>query len=139
MVYRNLRVPVQVQDNMHLIYLGCIYTFKVIEPRKSSDKLFVTLFIVISIPIIIHVATQTCMQHLLEMELWDRTWDGFQRLHRYWRPMLETKYVDDNFEMVVTVLADLVTNILYLLALPMLKVGHQHPKDVTNIEILSPT
>ena len=38
-------------------------------------------------------------------------------LHRGWRRMLETKYVGDNFEMLVTVLPDFVTNILYLLAL----------------------
>ena len=41
--------------------------------------------------------------------------------------MLETKCVDDNSKMLVTVLA-----IFYM------SVGHQHPKDVTNIEILSP-
>ena len=57
-------------NNMHLIYLGCIYTFKVIEPRKSSDKLFVTLVIVISIPLIIHAATQSCIQHLI-CSRWD--------------------------------------------------------------------
>ena len=38
--------------------------------------------------------------------------------------MLETKCVGDNFEMLVTV------NISF---------GHQQPKDVINIEILSPT
>ena len=137
MVYRNLRVPVQVHDNMHLIYLGCIYTFKVIEPRKSLAKLFVTLVIVISIPIIIHAATQSCMQHLLEMGLWGRTWDGFQRLRRCWRRMLETKYVGDNFEMLVTVSADFVTNILYLLALPPIS-KFCHQRKITNIH-LSPT
>ena len=70
-----------------------------------------------------------------------------RRLHRCWWRMLETKYVGDNFEMLVTVLADFVTNILYLLALasgtniqkmsPILKFRHQHPQIVTNIK--SPT
>ena len=36
-------------------------------------------------------------------------------LHRCWRRMLEKKCVGDNFEMLVTVLAVFVTNILYLL------------------------
>ena len=44
--------------------------------------------------------------------------------------MLETKFVGDKFEMLVTVLAVFVANI---------SVGRQHSKDVTNIEILSPT
>ena len=57
----------------------------------------------------------------------------WQRRHRYWWRMLETKW--DNFEMLVTVLAIFVTNILYILTL----VGYQHPKDVTNIEVLSLT
>ena len=48
--------------------------------------------------------------------------------------MLETKCVDENFKMLVTGLAFLVTNIHYLLC-----VWHQHSKDVTNIEIQSPT
>ena len=33
--------------------------------------------------------------------------------------MLETKYVGDNYEMLVTVLADFVTNILFILALAL--------------------
>ena len=37
-------------------------------------------------------------------------------LHRCWLRILETKYVGDNFEMLVTVLVDFVTSILYLLA-----------------------
>ena len=37
-------------------------------------------------------------------------------LHRCWRRMLETKFVGENSEMFVTVLADFVTNIVYLLA-----------------------
>ena len=59
--------------------------------------------------------------------------------------MLETKYVGDNFEMLVTVLADFATNILYLLALasgtniqkmsPISKFCQQHPKIVTNIYV----
>ena len=67
------------------------------------------------------------------------------RLHRCWRRMLETKYVGDNFEMLVTVLAHFVTNILFLLLLasgtniekmsPISKFCHQH--KVTNIK--SPT
>ena len=58
------------------------------------------------------------------------------------------KYVGDNFEMLVTVLADFVTNILYLLALasgtniqkmsPISKFYREHLKNVTNIH-LSPT
>ena len=65
-------------------------------------------------------------------------------LHRCWWRMLKTKYVGDNFEMLVTVVADFVTNILYLLALasgtniqkmsPISKFCHQHPKIVTNIK-----
>ena len=43
--------------------------------------------------------------------------------------LLETKYVGDNFEMLVTVLADFVTKILYFLALA----------SVTNIQKMSPT
>jgi len=50
------------------------------------------------------------------------TYDGYIWC---WRRKLETKYVDDKFEMLVTVLANFVTNILY--------------QYVTNIEILSPT
>ena len=59
--------------------------------------------------------------------------------------MLETKYVGDSFEMLVTVLADFVANILYLLALasgisiqkmsPISKFCHQHPKIVNNIYV----
>ena len=66
-------------------------------------------------------------------------------LHRCWWRMLETKYVGDNFEMLVTeMLADFVTNILYLLALasgtniqkmsPISKFCNQHPKIFTNIK-----
>ena len=61
--------------------------------------------------------------------------------------MLETKYVGDNFEMLVTVLVDFVTNILYLFALasgtniqkmsPISKFCHQHPKNVTSIKSIS--
>ena len=61
--------------------------------------------------------------------------------------MLETKCVEDDFEMLVTVLAIFVTSILYLLTLvsgtniqkrsPISKFCHQHPKIVTNIK--SPT
>ena len=58
-------------------------------------------------------------------------------LHRCWWQMLETKCVGDNFEMLVTFLAVFVTNILYLLTYDGVNVGHQQPKDVTNIEILS--
>ena len=62
---------------------------------------------------------------LVSIVLDEPLWFGFEiilsiiiiRLHRYWWRMLETKYVDDNFEMLVTVLADFITNILYLLAL----------------------
>ena len=49
--------------------------------------------------------------------------------------MLETKCFDDNFKMLVTILAVVVTNILYLFNI---SVGHQHSKDVTKIEILLP-
>ena len=38
-------------------------------------------------------------------------------LHRCWWQMLKTKCVDDSFMMLVTVLAILVTNILYLLTI----------------------
>ena len=38
-------------------------------------------------------------------------------LHGFWGRVLETKCVGDNFKMLVTVLAILVTNILYLLTL----------------------
>jgi len=55
--------------------------------------------------------------------------------------MLETKYVGDNFEMLVTVFADFVTNILYLSALAsgtniqkISKFCHQHLKITTNIK-----
>ena len=48
--------------------------------------------------------------------------------------MLVTKCVGDNFEMLVTTLAVFITNILYHFKM---SVGHQHSKDVTNIEILS--
>ena len=61
--------------------------------------------------------------------------------------MLETKCVRDNFEMLVTVFAIFVTNILYLSTLssgtniqkmsPISKFYHQHPKIITNIK--SPT
>ena len=48
--------------------------------------------------------------------------------------MLEMNCVDDNFKMLATVLAILVTNIhIYI------SVGHQHSKDVTNIQKLLPT
>jgi len=67
--------------------------------------------------------------------------------YRCRRRMLETKYVGDNFEMLVTVLTDFVTNILFLLPFtsgtniqkisPISKFCHQHPKIVTNIK--SPT
>ena len=50
--------------------------------------------------------------------------------------MLETKCVGENFEMLVTVLAIFVTNILYLLTLES---GANIEKIVTNIEILSIT
>ena len=39
---------------------------------------------------------------------------SYPRLHRYWLRMLETKCVGDNYEMLVKVLAILVTNIHYL-------------------------
>ena len=58
------------------------------------------------------------------------------RLHRCWWRMLETKCVSDNFGMLLTVFAVFVTNILYLLH-SNISVGHQLPKDVNNIEILS--
>ena len=61
--------------------------------------------------------------------------------------MLETKCVGDNYEMLVTVLAILVTNIHYLFTLasgtnipkmsPTSKFGYEHPKIVTNVK--SPT
>ena len=44
--------------------------------------------------------------------------------------MLMTKYVDDNYKMLVMVLAILVTNILPF----YISVGHKHSKDVSNIE-----
>ena len=56
------------------------------------------------------------------------------RLHRCWWRMLETKYVGDNFEMLVTVLAVFVTNILYILALVQpstTKRCHQYRNSVT--------
>ena len=71
-------------------------------------------------------------------------WDG---LHRFWWRMLETKYVGDNFEMLVTVLADFDTNIFYILPVasginiqkksPISKFCHKHPKIVTNIHLSS--
>ena len=48
--------------------------------------------------------------------------------------MLATKYVGDNYVMLVTVLAVLVTNIIYLLN----KRRDQQPKDVNTIEIQGP-
>ena len=73
----------------------------------------------------------------------------FLRLHRCWWRMLETKCVGDSFEMLMTVLAILVIYILYLSTLapdnnitkmsPISRFCHLHPKDVTNIEILSLT
>ena len=48
--------------------------------------------------------------------------------------MLETKYVGDNFEILVTVLADFVINILYLLELANLKKASD-----TIIQKMSPT
>ena len=57
--------------------------------------------------------------------------------------MLETKCVGNNFDMLVTVLAVFVINILYILSLAsttniqkmslIFKFHHQHPKIVTNI------
>ena len=48
--------------------------------------------------------------------------------------MLVTQFVNDNFKMLVTVLAISVTNILYLFTL-----ASGTNKDVTKILILSPT
>ena len=48
---------------------------------------------------------------------------------RQWR-ILETKCVGDNFKMLATTLAILVTNIDYLV---FINVGHQFSKDVTNL------
>ena len=56
------------------------------------------------------------------------------RLHRCWWQMLETECGGDNYEMLVTVLVILVTMIHY-----PLRLAYQYSKDVTNIEILSPT
>jgi len=53
--------------------------------------------------------------------------------------MLETKYVGDNFEMLVTVLTDFVTNILYLLAYLVPVSGHQYRNSVTNIKSTTST
>ena len=50
-------------------------------------------------------------------------------LHRCWWRMLETKRVNDNYKMVVTVLAILVTDIHYIFTLA----------SVTNIQKMSPT
>ena len=49
--------------------------------------------------------------------------------------MLVTKCFGHNYKMLATVLAILVNGIHYLFTLA----SGQHPKDVTNIEILSPT
>ena len=48
----------------------------------------------------------------------------------------ETKCVGDKFEILLTILAVFVINTLYF---SKDNIGHQHPKDVTNIEILSVT
>ena len=48
--------------------------------------------------------------------------------YRCWCRMMETKYVGDNFEMLVTVLAVFVTRSSSF----TISVGHQNPKDVTN-------
>ena len=71
----------------------------------------------------------------------------YYRLHRCWWRMLKTKCVGDNFEILVTVLAVFVTNILCCLTLasgtyiqkmsPISKCCHQQPKIV--IYIKSPT
>ena len=86
--------------------------------------------------------TLPSMFHILTML------NNYFRLHRCWWRMLETKYVSDNFEMLVTVLPKpfwpvFVTNILYLLTLvsgtnnqkmsPISRFCHWHPKIVTNI------
>ena len=64
-----------------------------------------------------------------------------ERLHRCWWHMLETKCVGDNFEMLLTVLAIMVTNINYLFTLALgtnIKKIHQHRNSVTNIQKSSP-
>ena len=79
----------------------------------------------------------------------NRKWWRILETNRNWWRILETKYIGDKFEMLVTVLAVFVSNILYergsisdrlsvniSLGFPL---GHQYPKDVTNIEIPSLT
>ena len=74
----------------------------------------------------------------------------FLWLHRCWWRMLETKYVGDNYKMLVTVLAILVTNIHYLFTLASgtniqkmsstSKFNRQHPQIITNLsQLKSPT
>ena len=57
------------------------------------------------------------------------------RQHQCWWQMLETKCVNDNFEILVTVLPFLSPTFSIFIR----SVGHQHSKNVSNIEILSPT
>ena len=74
-----------------------------------------------------------------------RNWSN--RLHRCWWRMLETKCVGNNYEMLVTVFAIMVTIIQYLFTLalgtsikkvsPTSKFCHQHQKIVINFK--SPT
>ena len=54
-----------------------------------------------------------------------------KELHRCWWRMLETKCVGDNYNMLVTILAILITDIHYLFTLA---VGNQHRTSVTNIQ-----
>ena len=71
----------------------------------------------------------------------------YEWLHRCWWRMLETKCVGDNYKMLVTVLAILVTNIHYLFRLasgtnipkmpPTSTFSHQHPQIVTNFRWLT--
>ena len=73
-------------------------------------------------------------------------WNWEIRLRRCWWRMLETNCIGDNFEMLVTVLTVLVTNILNRLKLasgtiiqkmsPISKFCRQHWKIVTNIYIV---
>ena len=57
----------------------------------------------------------------------------YHQLHRRWWRMLETKYVGDNFKMLVSVLAILVTNILCLSMSGTSKRCHQDLNSVANI------
>ena len=58
-------------------------------------------------------------------------------LHRCWWRMLETKCVSDNYKMLVTVMAILVTNIHYVYI--RFTNIHKHRNFFTNIQKLSQT